>query len=223
VGNAQGAGVSQGNTPTVESYRAGLKSIVIPSPTDELSEMGSDYRVLIETLVPATNRLVAAFTRPDDIQTVLVGADRPLPKYALVEILRRAEFADMDEKIFKTVADNMGSQFGATLDSGMKNAQEDLNRNLKQLNPDAAGISLDKPLLLGTLFVKKDVCSFGAIMPVSAKGVTTRMVMEMTLLRVQNRLLFLYFYNAYKDESTAQWVRKTSEQWADAILTANKQ
>jgi hypothetical protein len=39
----------------------------------------------------------------------------------------------------------------------------------------------------------------------------------------QNKILFLYLYRTYKDESTVQWIRTTSEQWADAVLAANKQ
>jgi hypothetical protein len=48
------------------------------------------------------------------------------------------------------------------------------------------------------------------------------MVAGVTVLRVQNRLLYAYIYSAYKDEDSVQWVRKTSEQWADAILNANQ-
>jgi hypothetical protein len=39
---------------------------------------------------------------------------------------------------------------------------------------------------------------------------------------VQSRLIYAYVFSAFKDEDSVQWVRKTSEQWADAILKANE-
>ena len=80
------------NTPT---YRAGLKnSSPIPAPTSDLVEAGPDYRVLAEPLVPTNNRLVAAFLQPADLDTLRSGTAAELGRYALVEIPRRAEFAE---------------------------------------------------------------------------------------------------------------------------------
>jgi hypothetical protein len=65
--NAQDSTPAPAHVPAAQSYRVGLKSIVIPSPLSEMTEMGSDYRVVLEPLAPATNRLVAAFNRPEDL------------------------------------------------------------------------------------------------------------------------------------------------------------
>jgi hypothetical protein len=47
------------------------------------------------------------------------------------------------------------------------------------------------------------------------------MVVSVILLRVKSHVLFAYFYVAYKDEKSTDWVRTTSQQWSDAILAAN--
>jgi hypothetical protein len=206
-----------------ETYRVGLKSIAIPSPSKDLSEIGPDYRVVLETLAPASNRLVAAFTRPEDLKRILAGGDAPLPRYALVEILRPAEFVDVDSATFKTVADSLAKEFGANIEADMKLAQDDLNRNLKELNSNSASVAIGKPLPLGALFSKPDAAAFAMVESVSAKGPETKVAMAVVVLRAQNRVLFLYLYSIYKDESTVQWLRNTSEQWADAILKANAQ
>ena len=83
-------------------------------------------------------------------------------------------------------------------------------------------MTLDKPMQLGVFFSKPNACSFGIIQQISAVGSSVKMVAGITILRVQNRLLYAYIYSAYKDEDSVQWVRKTSEQWADAILKANQ-
>ncbi len=206
-----------------QTYRVGLKSIAIPSPSKDLSEIGSDYRVVIETMAPAANRLVAAFNRPEDLHQILAGGDTPLARYALVEIPRQAEFAEVDSATFKTVADSMAKEFGANLGADTKTAQDDLNHNLKELNSKAATIAIGKPFPLGALFSKPDAAAFGMIESVSTQGPETKMAVAIVVLRAQNRVLFLYLFSMYKDESTVQWVRNTSEQWADAVLAANKQ
>lgn len=60
------------------------------------------------------------------------------------------------------------------------------------------------------------------IMPVTAEGTTKKMVMGMMVMRVQSRVLFIFTYAEFKDDSTVDWVRTTDERWADAILQANK-
>ena len=151
------------------------------------------------------------------------GGDTPLPRYALVEIPRRAEFSEVDSATYKTVADALAQQFGTSLDGTMKFYQDDLNRKLKELNSEAATITMDKPLPLGAFFSKPDSAAFGMVMSVSAKGPATKMVMAIGVVRAQNRILLLYLYSVYKDDASVQWVRETSEKWADAVLAANKQ
>jgi hypothetical protein len=218
--DAQNSASAQPKATEPQTYRVGLKSIAIPSPSKDLSEIGSDYRVLLELLAPATNRLVAAFNRPEDLNQILKGGNTPLPQYALVEIPRSAEFV---EAAFKTVTDGMAKEFGANLEANMKTAQEDLNHNLKELNSKSNTIAIGKPLRLGVLFSKPDAAAFGMVESVSAQGPETKMAAAIVVLRAQNRVLFLYLYSIYKDESTVQWLRKTSEDWADAILKANVQ
>jgi hypothetical protein len=220
---SQSPAPAAGNAQGTQTFRAGLKSIAIPSPSSDLSEIGPDYRVLLETLAPTTNRLIAAFIRPEDLHQILTGGDTPLTRSALVEAPRRAEFVEVDGATYKTVADAFAQQFGATLDGTIKSSEDDLNRKLKELNPEQASITLDKPLPLGTFFSKPDAASFGVVMSVSAKGPATKMVAAIGIVRAQNRILFLYVSSVYKDDASVRWVRETSERWADAVLAANKQ
>jgi hypothetical protein len=207
----------------VPTYRAGLKSIAIPPPTSDLAEIGSDYRVLLEPLAPDSNRLIAAFVLPDEAAAMRAGSSSGgLKQYALVEMPRRAEFATITPDLFKQVEDAMAAQFGADLNASLQDQQDALNRRLKALNGDAATVSLDKPVQLGALFSKPDACAFGAIMPISVKGATVKMAAGIVVLRVRDRVIFAFLYTDYKDESAVAWVHKTSEDWADAILSANK-
>jgi hypothetical protein len=204
------------------TYRAGLRNFTIPAPTPDLVEAGTDYRVLLEPLVPINNRLVAAFLQPADLDTLRSGASAGLGQYALVEITRRAEFADVSPEIFKQIADAVAAQFGAQVDATLKDQQDELNRRLKALGSSTSDITLDKPVQLGALFTKPDAASYGMIMPVSSGGKTKKMAMGMLVMHVQSRVLLVYLYCEYKDQSTIDWLRTTDEKWADSILQANK-
>ena len=77
------------------------------------------------------------------------------------------------------------------------------------------------PVQLGRLFSKRDAYGIGMIMPLSMGGINMKMGMGIALMRVKQRLLFVYLYAEYKNEDTVKWLRKTTDDWADAILKAN--
>lgn len=207
------------DTPT---YRAGLKNFTIPAPTSELTEAGPDYRVLLEPLAPTQNRLIAAFLLPADLDTLRSGSTAILNRYALVEVLRQAEFADVSPEMFKQVSDGLGTQFGGSVDANLKDNQDEINRRLKALHPATSDVILDKPVQLGALFTKPDACAFGMVMSMTSGGKARKLAVGVIAMRVRSRLLFLYTYTEFKDDSSVQWLRTTDEQWANAILQANK-
>ena len=203
------------------TYRAGRKSLGIPTPSSNLIEAGADYRALLEPLVPTANRLVAGFVQPEDLEMIRSGGSAPLNLYALVEIPRRAEFVDVTSDQFKEIVATLASQFGTTVEATLKDQQDEINRRLKALDSSSGGVTLDKPIQLGSLFNKSDASAFGMIMQASSGGKSKKLVMGLIVLRVQSRVLFAYMYSEYKDQSSIDWVRTTEDHWADAILRAN--
>ena len=205
-----------------DTFRAGLKSFTIPAPSTELVEPGADYRVLLEPLVSNTNRLVAGFVSPSNLNALRTTTGTPLNRYALVEVPRRGEFSDVSPAVFKQVVDSLAGQFGASIDANLKDQQDEVNRRIKNLGASNKTVTLDKPAQLGSFFNKPDAVSYGMVMPETVDGIAKKVVMNMIVVRVQQRLLFLYVFDEYKDESSVQWVRTTGDRWADAILQANK-
>lgn len=223
VSAAQDMNSTPAQATDVLAYRIGGTPIVIPPPTNEMVEMGQDYRVVMDVFVPEQNRLIAAFVLPNDLAIIKSGGKAVPTRYALVEVLRRGEFMDLSAKDYKDMADSLEQQFGAVLDTAVKEGEDELNRRIKAENLDDTKISLDKPVQLGGFFSKTDAYGTGIIMPVTTNGVTTKVVAGIIFLRVKNRLLFAYLYSVYKDQETVVWMRKTTETWADAILKANQQ
>ncbi len=176
---------------------------------------------MLEVLAPASNRLVAAFAHPDDLQKLTSGSAN-LSQYTLVEVPRRAEFATVTPELFKQLSDAMAQQFGAVTDDTLKDTQDEINLKLKSLNKSNSTLTLEKPLMLGRLFSKPDASCFGMVLQMIANGAQKKVAAGISVIHVQERVLFLYTYAEYVNEDSVKWVRTTAEQWADAVLKANQ-
>jgi hypothetical protein len=207
--------------PADTTFHVGLQSIAIPAPpSTTLVETGPDYRVLLDSLADVRNRVVAAFLLPSELAAIQTGKSS-LSRYCLVEVLRAVEFSDVSADGFHQFEDAVGQQYGAVISATLKDEQEDLDHKLKMLG-SGSKITIDKPLPLGRLYGKQDVAGFGMIVPVNVNGEVKKVAVVSALIRVRDRVLFLYTYSPYTDEDSVKWASATSEKWADAVLAANK-
>jgi hypothetical protein len=221
--SAQTATNTTAPTPTPPpTYKAGGTPIVIPTPTTDLVEVGDEGRGVMEVAVPDSNRLIAAFLLTQDLPRLTKGSDNPvLTKYALVEVPRAGEYSDMEVSDFKEMTDSASQELGAAMNSSFSETEDEFNRRLKDLNVNAT-VSLGKPVQLGALFAKTDAFGFGLITQVTVGSTSTDMAMAAAIIRVKKRVLFAYLYAEYKNDDTVKFLRKASEDWADAILKANQ-
>ena len=217
-------GYAQNTAPKpaeVQSFKAGGTPIVIPPPTTSMVEVGYDIRELMEAFVPGANRLLAGFLPSKDISKFTRGAAPPvLTRYAMVQVPRRAEFLDVEARDFPKIVAGIKQEFGAidSPSSTFQTAEEELRLRLKSMNVDA---NLSKPIPLGTLFSKPDAHGFGLISTASVGTNVMRVAMGGAVVRVKKRVLFIYLYSEYQNEESVLWLRKTTEQWADAMLNQN--
>lgn len=210
---------SKSTAPT--EVRVGLKSIVLPAPSSELLEPGPDYRVILEPLAPISNRLVAGYILPDELHAIETGKSA-LTRYALVEVPRRAEFADVDDAIFHQVADMAAKQFNVTLTNSLNDMQSEINMKLKSLDKDGTQITLDKPTPLGLFFNKPDAVALGMVLKSNHGGESKTEAGVTLFMHLKNRILIAYLFTPYDGETSVNWLRTTGEHWADAILKANR-
>jgi len=212
-------------TNQAKSYKAGGTPISIPPPTTEFIEIGYDNREVMEIFVAPDQRLLCGFLLKSDLPLLSKGDDDfILSQYAMVNVPRRGEFMDFKASDYKELADKMKENLGDVIDSSAKRADEESNHQLKSLGLDEVTISLDRIIKLGCLFSKQDAYGFGMILPVSKVGHSKEVVMGCAgaVIRARNRMLFIYLYTEYKNDKTVKWLRKTTKEWADSILKANK-
>ena len=220
IGNAH---QTTAKPPPVQSFTAGGIPIAIPPPTTEMTEVGYDHRAIIEIFVPANNRLIAGFVLTQDLPKITQKSDGlVMAQYALVEVPRRGEYMDCSASDFSKVTAGAREKFGDFISLSTKEVEEEFNRRLKSLDLNELKVGFGKTVQLGCLFSKQDAYGFGMITPVSIGGTTSKMGLGAAIVRAKQRLLFVYLYAEYKSEDTVRWLRKATEDWADAILKANK-
>lgn len=207
--------------PAGKSFRLGPGSVVVPPPAANLGEIGPKYRVAMQNAVPSGNRLIAVYLLPQDSENLRIGLPTTLSQYALVETLRLTEFTEVTPANFTVLCRDMAQQFGTVFDNSLKDPEVQINNKLKEIKGGLGSLPLGNTIPLGEFFSKTDACSFGVVSPASVAGTPVRMVTGFTALRVRNRLIYTYLNSTYNNDSTIQEVRKTSDEWADAILAAN--
>ncbi len=204
----------------IEAFKAGGTLINIPEPSDEMVEVGYDVREMMEVFVPASNRLLSGYMRPNDIPKFTSGDENfVLSRYASIQVARRGEYQDCTDSDFSELVDYFESSFSEDIAGIMKDSESELNQRMESLELEK--ITIDKPVQLGTLFSRKDAYSMGMISKYSKGTDSWTLVICTTFVKVKNRLLFIYVFNTYNDEKDIVAVTKLSEQWIDSILAAN--
>ncbi len=205
------------------TYKVANTSIVIPSPESDQVDLGSCAPDLMKIITPQTNRLVTAFVSSDDRRLLCnKNGNAVLSKYSLVEVSREVESTDFSKKDFKSLRKYMDRNLDSAVDASAKAMEAEINRKLGLQNSDSGSIVLDKSIQLGRIFSKADMYGSADIGSVTQNGKTDNVVSGTAVIRVRNHLLIAYTYATYRNIDSVKWVRKTTKQWATAILKANK-
>lgn len=205
------------------SATAGGTAIAIPGPGTDFLEVGADKHDYFDNSVASTNALLCAFVLRDTLPRLTKPAGG-LDRYMLVEVSREGQSQDVSPADFDDTVTSVKQQLGdaSRMNRTFRETEEQARQKLRKMNA-SDDISFGKPVVLGTLFQIKDAYAVGMIVPVTSHGVTSRVLNASVLMRVRNRLLFVYLYADYKDEATYKWVGDTAEGWVRHILAANNQ
>jgi len=203
-----------------QSCKVGGVNIFVPSPNDDLIEIGFDNREKMEIFVPTENRLICSFLSKSDNNALTEGGDMVMTTYAFVEVPRRGEYVNCSQDDFQEVIKGAKESFGDKIASSFKESEDEINRRMKAL--DLTSIQIGDTKQLGPLFSKKDVFSFGMLTSVKNEIRSCNLIISGIVLRVKSKLLFLYLYTEYKNEESIKWIGTTSEKWTDLFFKANR-
>ena len=216
--------------PQSEIHQVGGVAVVVPTPWQDMVELGADRRGFMDQFVPPTNRLIAGFVNADDASKVGSGVVKAPPRIAMMSVSREYESTEIREDGFKMIVDNVRKQFDVTAEGYANENEEEFNRRMTALNLDNIKITVGKPISLGCLFSTPNSAGFGTILQVSAtnseekptKDHSMQKSLSVLFVRVKNRVLFGYIFADYEGPETVKWLRRVSQDWSDAILAANQ-
>jgi hypothetical protein len=206
------------HTPTVVT---GGTLMNIPAPGREFAPLGRGYCDAMQLFVPDEHRLLCAFVLDSDLRRLNMGdTELRLRRYGLVQVPRDAEYTECGASDFAEVVDALHESFGELVTWSVDDVEEQLNERMRSLDLDE--VRIGQPAQLGCFFSRPNACGFGMLVAMESGGETATIGVGAMVMRVNERLVFVYLYAQYEDEQTIAWLRKTSEQWSDAILKANR-
>lgn len=217
---ALGANVQPSN---FKSVFVGGVQIIIPPPTSEMTGVNHDNQEKLEVFVAPDSKLIASFVPIDELPKIASGPDfiNALSAKGSVQVPRQGEFKDFGEKDFINLISGVQKKSSPRINSYTKIAEDGINRRLKTINLDAPHVGLGNSIELGTFFSIPNAYGLGFITPFSYNGKNIWVGKGAVLMRVKNRLLFLYLTTEYKNIGTVAWLHSTSEEWARSILKVN--
>ncbi|MCS5423193.1 MULTISPECIES: hypothetical protein [Psychrilyobacter] len=212
-------------TTDIQSFKVGGVEILIPSPTIGMKEVGYEHRERMEAFMPlVANRLVAMFMTHEDLLRLEKGNLFTVSEDAQVMVLRRGEFINVSESDFKAITDVINDPlFENKLESLIDEIEEDFNRQMKLLDLDEFTLKIGQPIHLGQFFSKKNAYGDGTLMTSTVNGDVSQIIQGAALVRVNNKIIYIYFSDEYKNINTIKKVRTILEKWADDILKVNEE
>jgi len=196
----------------------GVKSIDFTCPDTSYLEVSDQFYNMIKSFVPESNRLVCAFLTRADVAKLEEGKDPDMDKYILVEVSNAAENQDCKPADFKEVKSSMSDITSGLSDKG-SDMMTEINNKLKAM--DLGGVQLNDPVDLGVLFNKEDAAASGMLFKVSQAESVKTYIASILLIRLKERLIFVYIYKTYNGESTVKEITSFTDEYTTALLTAN--
>jgi hypothetical protein len=140
----------------------------------------------------------------------------------MVQVPRRAEYADVTPQAFDEGVKSMAATLGAVTTKTTGDIMDEMNARLKALG--GKPLAVDNPEMIGELFRKTDAVGWAMLMGITGKDsdATATMAMAISLIRAKDRILFAYVYRAYESPESIDVLRKIADSWTNQILKENK-
>lgn len=208
--------------PAAQSYVVGGKSILLPPPPNGMVEVGPEVRKKIESNSPG-QRLLAAFVPLQELPLSQPQWGKRLTTLFTAGVLHVSEFRETSPSDFQEFASYIPENFHQIQKDWVAAHKSMFKTRTNAMGePDSKG-KFHKPRSLGVFYSKQDGFAFGMLKWSSENGVATREIEVTLLLRAKSRLLMLSLQSAYDNKKSVRMMRKTTQEWADAILDANRQ
>jgi len=228
---SNGTGRAQDHTKrNVFSVRLGDAQVVIPPP-EGFEEASSQFDRVKEGFTATEspiNDMVAVFLPTNICEQYRQGKQPGLTFYTKVSVLKAQRETPFSADDLAGVAAEFRRTGIQAMDPNgpkMKAQLEHMEQGLSNLNSRATNIEMSKPINLGEFDVRPNVYSVLLLITLkvaSESGSEVRpMLAGMNVLRVKNRMVYLFTYRLYQSRTDVETLTNFSRKWNNMVLAAN--
>jgi hypothetical protein len=211
-------------------YSFGKITINIPAP-DGFAEAAAEVehvRRTFEMTESPNLDFLASHVPLADYARLKKGELIQLNFYTKVSTLKRYREVNVSAKEFSDIVNYLHANQPSLFDidgPAMKSALKDTNKGLSELLETDAKLDLSQPVNLGV--TQKTENSYGTLMMAKYKFQVGNEQKEMliifsaNLVRVKQRMIYLYVYHRFDTEADIAATRNLTKQWMSKVLSAN--
>lgn len=195
---------------------------------NEISAISPEVVELMQSLIPPTNRMLGVYMTDADHEKLLAGEAVDFDRYILLQVNKEFESQAVTRRDFETIA----TQFKAQQDAIMEKAEagagallDNASSHLAEKYDISAEMRLGEQRSLGMFLDEPDAVAFTILAKYQAsmEGASFDYVMAgaISLVRLNQRIVFLYVYSRYETPDDVAWVEERTGEIANLLLAAN--
>jgi hypothetical protein len=222
--------------PAAESIKhevtVGGQPLLIPPPAgfERLDGVDAKRDAIASELIAASNRMVIAFATPEAVAAIRRGEPDETPRNFNMQVTRSLENRAFTPAQFES--------YRADVEKDLENLDKKMNAALAKIHADASKsvseklrenveFKIGESVPLGTFERTRDslgfLVMFKSMTKIAEKETTGLRVVASLIVRVNDRVLYLYSASDRKSEADEVWVKSEALKWRDAIFAANSQ
>ena len=209
-----------------DMYDIGGRKVRIPAPEGFSDGLRFErYSALISATEYPDLEILASHVSAVTAQKLEKGASPPLEFYTKVSVDKRFKTMDQTPELFAYTVADLEKNFDTYIDPNGPTVRSMVKGVDKGLTSEAgreAKFDISQPRNLGYFERSEHVFSALMLNEVRAFNRQKTMLVSISMVNVDRRLLYVYVYKVYSSEADIQLVTDTTKKWTAAIIAANK-
>ncbi|MBV9959855.1 MAG: hypothetical protein JO360_15625 [Acidobacteria bacterium] len=225
-GQAQGSAATQPDMV----IKLGKASVILPPPEGfaEATSQIESLRRIWEATESSDLDFLASHIPTEDLAKMKRGEPITHPFYTKVSVLRKVREMDISPELFSGIVNSLQQNSGKIFDingPALKSSVRDANKGLDELLEQDVKLDMSQPVNLGE--IEKTQNYYSTLLLIKSRiqiGAEQReavLLLSVSLLRVRQRVIYLYFSRLFKSEADIEIVKSQTVKWLKQVLRAN--
>ncbi len=204
----------------------GGRDLLVPNPEgfERCDGVDSEYDGIIESYIAATNRLLANFLVPEEVE-MLRGMETPQGDRTFnLQTLRKLEnlnFGPSDTKSLLAQSRGEIKKQKDEIEALTNSAVKAGNDKLKETYGTDVELSLSGTTILDFFEDSDTALGFGIVSNLTVDDETERVITAAMMTTVNGRLLYFYATSPFRTNADREWAETKVRDWARATVAAN--